>query len=149
MWKWKKKQKTLILGQFESPWKKKACCWSWIIEKLLSLWPSFLLLQGIEWTNIEYFNNAIICDLIENVSFPVPPLQTNLAVIFTQSCLLFVLSQIAFPVTKIQNSVNLEYAVLWDLKCILCPPRSRTKMASWRCWMKSAWGQEQSPTKHS
>lgn len=25
-------------------------------------------LQGIEWTNIEYFNNAIICDLIENVS---------------------------------------------------------------------------------
>lgn len=26
------------------------------------------LLQGIEWTNIEYFNNAIICDLIENVS---------------------------------------------------------------------------------
>lgn len=24
-------------------------------------------LQGIEWTNIEYFNNAIICDLIENV----------------------------------------------------------------------------------
>lgn len=23
--------------------------------------------QGIEWTNIEYFNNAIICDLIENV----------------------------------------------------------------------------------
>lgn len=29
------------------------------------------LLQGIEWTNIDYFNNAIICDLIENVSqFP-------------------------------------------------------------------------------
>lgn len=26
------------------------------------------LLQGIEWTNIEYFNNAVICDLIENVS---------------------------------------------------------------------------------
>ncbi|XP_024919514.1 unconventional myosin-Ib [Cynoglossus semilaevis] len=25
-----------------------------------------LLSQGIEWTNIEYFNNAIICDLIEN-----------------------------------------------------------------------------------
>uniref|UniRef100_A0A673H2Z3 Unconventional myosin-Ib n=1 Tax=Sinocyclocheilus rhinocerous TaxID=307959 RepID=A0A673H2Z3_9TELE len=24
--------------------------------------------EGIEWTNIEYFNNAIICDLIENVS---------------------------------------------------------------------------------
>lgn len=29
---------------------------------------SFNVLQGIEWTNIEYFNNAIICDLIENVS---------------------------------------------------------------------------------
>lgn len=29
--------------------------------------PSRLLSQGIEWTNIEYFNNAIICDLIENV----------------------------------------------------------------------------------
>lgn len=27
-----------------------------------------VLLQGIEWTNIEYFNNAVICDLIENVS---------------------------------------------------------------------------------
>lgn len=25
-------------------------------------------MQGIEWTNIEYFNNAVICDLIENVS---------------------------------------------------------------------------------
>lgn len=24
--------------------------------------------QGIEWTHIDYFNNAIICDLIENVS---------------------------------------------------------------------------------
>lgn len=31
--------------------------------------PLFMhLSQGIEWTNIEYFNNAIICDLIENVS---------------------------------------------------------------------------------
>ena len=25
------------------------------------------LWQGIEWTTIEYFNNAIICDLIEKV----------------------------------------------------------------------------------
>lgn len=30
--------------------------------------PRCYLFQGIEWTNIEYFNNAIICDLIENVS---------------------------------------------------------------------------------
>lgn len=29
-----------------------------------------LCLQGIEWTNIEYFNNAVICDLMENVSGP-------------------------------------------------------------------------------
>lgn len=28
----------------------------------------FFLFQDIEWTHIEYFNNAIICDLIENVS---------------------------------------------------------------------------------
>lgn len=27
-----------------------------------------LVFQDIEWTHIEYFNNAIICDLIENVS---------------------------------------------------------------------------------
>uniref|UniRef100_A0A3B4FDS8 Unconventional myosin-Ib n=1 Tax=Pundamilia nyererei TaxID=303518 RepID=A0A3B4FDS8_9CICH len=26
----------------------------------------FEIFEGIEWTNIEYFNNAIICDLIEN-----------------------------------------------------------------------------------
>ena len=26
------------------------------------------LWQGIEWTTIEYFNNSIICDLIEKVS---------------------------------------------------------------------------------
>lgn len=27
-----------------------------------------LVFQDIEWTHIDYFNNAIICDLIENVS---------------------------------------------------------------------------------
>lgn len=27
-----------------------------------------LCFQDIEWTHIDYFNNAIICDLIENVS---------------------------------------------------------------------------------
>lgn len=35
-----------------------------------TVWPLYISLQGIEWTNIEYFNNAIICDLIENVSQP-------------------------------------------------------------------------------
>jgi len=29
-------------------------------------------LQGIEWTAIEYFNNAIICDLIEKVGASSP-----------------------------------------------------------------------------
>ena len=24
--------------------------------------------QGIEWTNVDYFNNAVICDLIEKVN---------------------------------------------------------------------------------
>lgn len=38
-------------------------------------------LQGIEWTNIEYFNNAIICDLIENVSVTI--VLKVLALIFT------------------------------------------------------------------
>lgn len=28
-----------------------------------------LFLQGIEWIHIEYFNNSVICDLIEKVSF--------------------------------------------------------------------------------
>lgn len=39
---------------------------SWKRQQILILVCA--LLQGIEWTNIEYFNNAIICDLIENVS---------------------------------------------------------------------------------
>lgn len=28
----------------------------------------YFVFQDIEWTHIDYFNNAIICDLIENVS---------------------------------------------------------------------------------
>lgn len=28
----------------------------------------FFCYQGIEWTAIDYFNNAIICDLVEKVS---------------------------------------------------------------------------------
>lgn len=34
-------------------------------------------MQGIEWTNIEYFNNAVICDLIENVSVSPELFSTN------------------------------------------------------------------------
>ena len=34
-----------------------------------------LALQGIEWTTIEYFNNAIICDLIEKVGAGTPRTQ--------------------------------------------------------------------------
>ena len=33
--------------------------------KILKVW--FFYLQGIEWINIQFFNNAIICDLIEKV----------------------------------------------------------------------------------
>lgn len=40
-------------------------------------------LQGIEWTNVEYFNNAIICDLIENVSVYLTMALKILALIFT------------------------------------------------------------------
>lgn len=28
----------------------------------------YFFYQGIEWTAIDYFNNAIICDLVEKVS---------------------------------------------------------------------------------
>lgn len=37
----------------------------WEITSVICI---YFHLQGIEWTNIEYFNNSIICDLIENVS---------------------------------------------------------------------------------
>ena len=33
--------------------------------------------EGIEWTPVEYFNNAIICDLIEKVSPALPPPRTG------------------------------------------------------------------------
>ncbi|KAJ7416187.1 Unconventional myosin-Ia [Willisornis vidua] len=36
--------------------------------------------EGIEWTNIEYFNNAIICDLIENN-------QTGILAMLDEECL--------------------------------------------------------------
>ena len=26
------------------------------------------MFQGIEWIHVDYFNNAVICDLIESVS---------------------------------------------------------------------------------
>lgn len=34
----------------------------------MTLYNPFFL-QGIEWIHIEYFNNSVICDLIEKVSF--------------------------------------------------------------------------------
>lgn len=46
-------------GRFPGGW----CC-SVVTWRLI---PRFVF-QDIEWTHIDYFNNAIICDLIENVS---------------------------------------------------------------------------------
>uniref|UniRef100_A0A803YBX0 Myosin IB n=1 Tax=Meleagris gallopavo TaxID=9103 RepID=A0A803YBX0_MELGA len=61
---------------------------SWLVTrinesiKVLLFYDLFinLTLPGIEWTHIEYFNNAIICDLIENN-------QTGILAMLDEECL--------------------------------------------------------------
>lgn len=51
------------------------CVWTMVVggrDIFAALIIFWYILQGIEWTHIEYFNNAIICELIENVSGPFP-----------------------------------------------------------------------------
>lgn len=38
------------------------------IELTLKLEQEEYVSEGVEWKHVEYFNNQVICDLIENVS---------------------------------------------------------------------------------